>query len=108
MHRDIKPENILVYRDENGHYAIKLIDWGLGSLISTDLVRKCGTPEYCAPEVIRGLYSYQCDLWSLGVLLFVMLAGKFPFKGGNVQETLAQVAKGRVSFKGSEWDNISD
>ena len=68
--------------------------------MSTDLVRKCGTPEYCAPEVVKGKYNYECDLWSLGVLLFVMLSGKFPFKGANVHETLIQVSKGRVSFKG--------
>jgi calcium-dependent protein kinase len=47
-------------------------------------MRKCGTPEYSAPEVFSGKYNSKCDLWSLGVLLFIMLSGTMPFKGKNM------------------------
>lgn len=77
-----------------------MIDWGLGSLNSHELSRKCGTPEYCAPEVIKGEYDYKCDLWSLGILLYVMLGGRFPFKGECVGETLLKVSKGVYHFRG--------
>lgn len=70
-------------------------------------MRKCGTPEYCAPEVLQGNYGYECDLWSLGVLLYVMLIGRFPFKGRNVQETLFLASKAKLTFKSDDWVEIS-
>lgn len=63
------------------------------------MIRKCGTPEYCAPEVLSGKYGLECDIWSLGILLFVMLAGRFPFKGRTVQETLFLVSQAKLDFK---------
>lgn len=89
------------------NFTIKVIDWGLGAIGGKQLWRKCGTPQYCAPEVINGNYGFECDLWSLGIVLFVMLAGKFPFKGDSVSETLDLVKKGNLSFKGEEWNGIS-
>lgn len=75
----------MIKKQSNGEYQVKVIDWGLGSKFVTELIRKCGTPEYCAPEVIKGSYGAECDVWSLGVLLYVMLSGKFPFRGDNAK-----------------------
>lgn len=78
VHRDIKPENIMIGKDGN----IKLIDFGLSKrsknknqLLSTI----AGTPYYMAPEVLDGEYNYHADIWSLGVLLYVLLSGYLPF-----------------------------
>jgi serine/threonine protein kinase len=74
-HRDLKAENVLVNK-KYGKWDVKVIDWGLGAIVGRDpLHRKCGTPEYAAPEIFQGNYNQQCDMWSFGVMIFVMLAG---------------------------------
>jgi serine/threonine protein kinase len=107
-HRDIKAENILV-KKQGEEYIVKVIDWGLGVLTcGEDLSRRCGTPEYCAPEVLMGQYNLECDMWSLGVLIYIMLSGQMPFRGRNLQETVTIVKKGQVRFKSSVWTAVSD
>lgn len=82
-HRDIKPENILVRKGRQG-YRIKIIDWGLGTLLGKgNSTRICGTPEYCAPEVLRGSHFLSCDMWSVGAIAYVMMTGEMPFSGSN-------------------------
>jgi len=106
-HRDIKAENILV-REEKDHYVVKVIDWGLGDLTgATELSRKCGTPEYCAPEVLSGTYNLSCDMWSLGVLVYVMLSGYMPFKGKDMKETLLRAKTGFIDFSLQAWKDRS-
>ena len=74
-HRDLKPENILV-KKVNENYKVKIIDWGLGTLMGNGKAnRVCGTPEYVAPEVLKGNYSISCDMWSVGAITFVTLTG---------------------------------
>jgi len=78
VHRDIKPENIMIGKD--GEY--KLIDFGLSRRISnknSTMSTIAGTPYYMAPEVIDGDYTSMCDIWSLGVLLYVLVSGYLPF-----------------------------
>ena len=69
--------------------------------------RKCGTPQYCAPEVLTGKYTLACDMWSLGVLVYIMLSGCMPFKGKDVKETLSKVKQGFVDFTLPVWSDIS-
>lgn len=73
-HRDIKPENIMV--DEN--WNIKVIDMSISAFEQGDFTEPYGTPFYVAPEVIEGKYTKACDLWSLGVVIYVMLTGWIP------------------------------
>lgn len=57
-----------------------------------------GTPYYIAPEVLRGYYGIECDIWSLGVLLFLLLTGDYPFDGDNRSEVFEKIKKGKYSL----------
>ena len=107
--RDIKPENFLLY-NENDDSHIKLIDFGLARKVGQNEIMNApnGTPYYIAPEVLRGSYTTQCDNWSMGVVLFIMLSGKPPFGGKSNKEIIDNVLKGEYSFKNPVWEHISD
>ena len=66
-----------------------------------------GTPYYIAPEVLQGNYTEKCDLWSIGVMLYIMLCGSPPFNGSDDQ-IIAKVKKGNWTFRGQAWSTISD
>ncbi|CDU16485.1 CAMK/CDPK protein kinase [Plasmodium yoelii 17X] len=109
-HRDIKPENFLFY-DKSTESLIKIIDFGLAAYfndIDYEMKTKAGTPYYVAPQVLTGCYDYKCDLWSAGVLFYIILCGYPPFYGESDHEILSMVKKGKYNFKGKEWNNISD
>ncbi|CAD8064456.1 unnamed protein product [Paramecium sonneborni] len=94
VHRDIKLENILL-KDNN---EIKLIDFGFSVLVNRDckLGVFCGTPSYMAPELVnkQDYFGKPVDVWALGVLLYVLLTGHFPFKGSNDLDLYGQIKKG--------------
>lgn len=94
IHRDIKLENMLL--DE--HNNIKIIDFGFSICMPNTQRLKifCGTPTYMSPEIVSKIeYIGQCaDIWSLGILLYVMLCGKFPFKGLNDQDLYKKIKRG--------------
>lgn len=90
VHRDIKPENILFSKD--GVYSsLKLIDFGLATKLNSSDSKRCGTPHYIAPEIIQGRFSSKTDSWSIGIVMYVMVTGKFPFGG---KEVFARIASG--------------
>lgn len=93
-HRDLKPENFL-FGDNSENAEIKLIDFGLskrfGSSNSKKLSTIVGTPYYIAPEVLKGSYDKSCDIWSLGIILFIFLCGYPPFEGDNSKEIFKNV-----------------
>lgn len=94
-HRDLKPENILL--DQSGN--VKIVDFGLAALQPANALLKtsCGSPHYAAPEIMRGeFYSGdKIDIWSCGVILYVMLSGVLPFDDSDVWQLLAKVKRGR-------------
>mmetsp|Transcript_96330 Transcript_96330/g.132515 ORF Transcript_96330/g.132515 Transcript_96330/m.132515 type:complete len:232 (+) Transcript_96330:265-960(+) len=108
-HRDIKPENFLLYK-ENDDSFIKLIDFGLAKRVCKNEVMNApnGTPYYIAPEVLKGSYTTQCDNWSMGVVMFIMLSGKPPFGGKSNKEIIDNVLKGEYNFNHPVWSVISD
>lgn len=98
MHRDIKPTNILFRDKEVQDFAqVKLVDFGLATFrnASSQIFQRCGTPGFIAPEVINCTskdsipYSTNCDVFSVGVLFYIMLSGRSPFEGSNAKEILA-------------------
>lgn len=108
LFRDIKPENFLLYKEDDDSH-IKLIDFGLAKRVDKNEVMNApnGTPYYIAPEVLKGSYTTQCDNWSMGVVLFIMLSGKPPFGGKTNKEIIDNVLRGTYSFKNPVWENIS-
>lgn len=68
---------------------------------------RAGTPNYISPEVLAGNYGVECDLWSAGCILYILLCGYPPFYGDDDQEILQMVQKGKFDFDGEEWDEIS-
>lgn len=99
VHRDLKLENVLVSRE----MKIKLIDFGFSRRLPKEnyvLYDFCGTPHYIAPEVIQreGYYGKPADIWSLGVLLYRMVAGSFPFKGLNEKNIYSKVMKAELKL----------
>lgn len=108
-HRDLKPENILIDSKQKG--AIKVIDFGTSQVFDEkkhEMHKMYGTPYYIAPEVLTGKYTEKCDIWSIGVILYVMLSGKAPFNGSNDREILKKVAAATYSFSGEIWSKRSE
>lgn len=66
-----------------------------------------GTAYYIAPEILKSDYNEKCDVWSVGVILFILLSGKPPFGGDNDKEILDSVKTGMFTFSGKEWQDIS-
>mmetsp|Transcript_23803 Transcript_23803/g.34084 ORF Transcript_23803/g.34084 Transcript_23803/m.34084 type:complete len:701 (+) Transcript_23803:28-2130(+) len=99
VHRDLKLENFL-FENESADSELKLIDFGLSQYFQAEEVlhSSVGTPYYVAPEVLQGNYDAKCDVWSIGVIAYMLLSGTPPFYGKNDAETLQNVKIGRWSF----------
>lgn len=108
-HRDLKPENFL-FKNNKENAEIKIIDFGLSKKFSkqeSSMTTIVGTPFYVAPEVLSGKYDTQCDLWSCGVILFVLLCGYPPFDGDSNKDIFRAILKNKLEFDEDEWGNIS-
>lgn len=108
-HRDLKPENILIISEE-GKMNIKIADFGLSKDFGvSDLHTCCGTPDYVAPEVLEGgLYTESVDIWSVGVISYVLLSGSPPFYGSNRKQLFARIMTGTYDFNDPEWNTVSE
>lgn len=107
MHRDLKPENmILKTKQKLEECTLKLVDFGLATKCDVDeyLFKRCGTPGYVAPEIINApsnenvKYTTKCDIFSAGVILFIMICGRSPFDGKSFQEILSQNKKCDINY----------
>jgi serine/threonine protein kinase len=107
-HRDVKAENVMIDRND----TIRLIDFGLSRAFtkgSPNLSTTCGSPAYAAPEVIRGMpYTKACDIWSAGILLYAMVAGRLPFDASRQQVLLQKVLTDDIVFPPTMSRSLTD
>ncbi len=112
IHRDLKPENILIVdRNKNGFPRIKICDFGTSLMVEKGGVQKklklVGSSYYIAPEVIKKNYNEKCDIWSCGVILYILLSGRPPFGGDDDSEIMANVSTGIYDVHASPFNRIS-
>jgi len=110
-HRDLKPENFLFQtKDPIEKCTLKIIDFGLSCKFAegTVLTTKAGTPYYVAPQVLAEEYDQSADLWSCGVIMYVLLCGYPPFYGETDADVLTKVRLGNFTFNAADWKNVSE
>ena len=110
VHRDLKPENImLTQKPKNGNYQIKLIDFGTAKIFRAGkkMNKFIGTSYYIAPEVLKERYDEKCDVWSCGVILFILLCGYPPFNGNTNVDIFHAIQNQNPIFGGEEWEDIT-
>jgi len=108
-HRDLKPANLLM-TDPEDDASIKIADFGFAKRVRKpkSLSTKCGTPQYVAPEVLAGkLYDTQADMWSIGIIIFTLLAGHPPFENDNLKALVKLIKKGEFEFEPHLWEHHS-
>lgn len=111
-HRDIKPENLLFLR-KNSH-ILKLIDFGISKFFVNGAEEakkqhtKAGSLFYISPEVLTGNYDIRTDIWSAGVILYILLAGYPPFFDEQDVNVIEKINSGIYSTEGDSWENVSD
>ena len=112
IHRDIKPENILISSIEN--HEIKLADFGFATIHADDdeadeLNEVVGSPQYMSPELIQGnVYDSKIDIWSTGIVTYILLSGLIPFGGLSDSETINSILNDDLSFPEEGWSKISE
>jgi calcium-dependent protein kinase len=107
IHRDLKPENLL-FENEDPESTLKLIDFGTSRFVPDNkkLKKAIGTCYYIAPEVLNSEYDKKCDVWSLGVILYIMLSGSAPFNGRTDEEIYSKIQNAPLSFSRG-WSGVS-
>uniref|UniRef100_A0A1A8QR39 Calcium/calmodulin-dependent protein kinase type IV n=1 Tax=Nothobranchius rachovii TaxID=451742 RepID=A0A1A8QR39_9TELE len=110
VHRDLKPENLL-YADLSLDASLKIADFGLSKIIDDQVTMKtiCGTPGYCAPEILRGnAYGPEVDMWSVGVILYILLCGFEPFFDPRGDQYMySRILNCDYEFVSPWWDEVS-
>jgi len=106
VHCDLKPENFLF--DSENSEVLKAIDFGAAQFFREQPLDKIvGTVYYIAPEVIEKNYTEKCDVWSAGVIMYILLCGSPPFGGENDDEILENIREGTLEFSSPDWDSVS-
>jgi len=108
-HRDLKPENLLVKSIQNDT-EVKIADFGLSKIIDKEKLMQtaCGTPGYVAPEVLNAEgYDKEVDMWSIGVITYILLCGFPPFYSESVPEVFEQIMKAEYDYPEEYWEDIS-
>ncbi|XP_065184290.1 myosin light chain kinase A-like [Sycon ciliatum] len=115
VHRDLKLENILLKVTEDDPWDIKVTDFGLSCLVEKGnnpeaiMQSYCGTPLYMAPEVLDSFRTYtkQCDVWSLGIIMFKLLSGSMPFKSTTAADLTKEIMKGNIDMSAAIWHKVN-
>ena len=112
IHRDLKPENILIIKredEDNELLFIKICDFGTAKWFEDGKIERSvvGSCYYIAPEVLQKNYDEKCDLWSIGVIMYILLSGKPPFGGENEKEIFKKILDGDYDLKEYPWNEMS-
>ena len=114
VHRDIKPENVLFssnpYNSANTGSLVRLVDFGFSKyhgLHDQRMRTKLGSPYYMSPDILNGSYDRSVDLWSAGVVCYIMLCGYPPFSGDTDSEIYDAIKKGIIVFEEEIWGDLS-
>ena len=109
-HRDLKPENLLYLKEgSEENNPLKIADFGLSQSINLKkmLTSKVGTSYYVPPEILAGNYTEKCDIWSAGIILYILLSGEPPFNGPNDETIFARIKTYKYEFPEQKWSKIS-
>jgi len=109
-HCDMKPKNLLLAGDDDD-VEIKLSDFGFATRVyePRSITKQCGTPFFVAPEVLmRSPYDQQSDMWSVGVIMYLLLGGDLPFMGRTQKELFRSIVLGKYDFPDESWSHVSD
>ena len=110
IHRDLKPENILLESELPDNLDIKLSDFGFATYLKPEGGEnlQCGSPLYMAPEIIRCEdYTDRVDIWSTGVIAYILLCGRPPFGGKNKNEIYRSIKSSPLTFNDAVWGKVS-
>uniref|UniRef100_A0A7S2XV40 non-specific serine/threonine protein kinase n=1 Tax=Fibrocapsa japonica TaxID=94617 RepID=A0A7S2XV40_9STRA len=110
VHRDLKPENLLLTSSKDDA-SIKIADFGFARQVkeSNNLTTQCGTPGYVAPEILNGVpYGLAVDMWSIGVITYILLGGYPPFHDEKQSNLFAKIRAGDFVFHPEYWDPVSE
>ena len=109
-HRDLKPENLLYLKEGSEEdNPLKIADFGLSQSFNLKkmLTSKVGTSYYVPPEILAGNYTEKCDIWSAGIILYILLSGEPPFNGPNDETIFARIKTYKYEFPEQKWSKIS-
>lgn len=109
-HRDLKPENLLLVSEKDDE-KVKIADFGFAKRVASpnSLTTQCGTPGYVAPEILEGQsYDTKADMWSIGVILYILLGGYPPFIENDQRKLFRKIRKGDYEFHDEYWGAISE
>jgi len=109
VHRDLKPENLLLKRADND-LEIAIADFGLSKIVGQQMMMQtaCGTPSYVAPEVLNASgYGKEVDMWSIGVITYILLCGFPPFYGDTVPEIFEQIMEANFDYPEEYWGSVT-
>ena len=110
IHRDLKPENILIVnKDKDGYPTIKVCDFGTSKIFEKGVVQRklVGSSYYIAPEVLKKSYNEKCDVWSCGVIMYILLSARPPFGGQDDNDIMERVATGIYDLESPPFDKLS-
>ena len=110
VHRDLKPENILIVsKDKDGYPTIKVCDFGTSKIFEKGAVQRklVGSSYYIAPEVLKKNYNEKCDIWSCGVIMYILLSARPPFGGNDDNDIMERVSIGKYDLESSPFDKLS-
>ena len=110
VHRDLKFENLLLVSKETNHLgSIKVVDFGFATRVNgLEKLPQCGTPSYVAPEILKHeAYGLPCDMWSIGVIAYILLGGYPPFNERTQKALFSKIKRGKYEFHEDYWKNVS-